>query len=219
MQQQRSVWCRVLQNQEVQRVGSPLAKKVDVRVVAATNRDLRAMVAEKSFREDLYYRLATVEVKLPPLAERREDLPFLQRHFVERFAPQYQKPISGITRRAQALLARYHWPGNVRELENAIGSACMFARGNVIDIADLPESLRSGTTEIAAHPQEDLECLETIQRRHVLRVLERLNGDKGRAAEVLGIGRSTLYSILGKINASRKNIEPEPTTRPLKSSI
>lgn len=210
---------RVLQNQEVQRVGSPVAKKVDVRVVAATNRDLRAMVAEKSFREDLYYRLAMVEVKLPPLVERREDLPFLQRHFVERFAQQYQKPISGITRRAQALMARYYWPGNVRELENAIGSACMFARGNVIDIADLPESLHTGTTEIAAHPQEDLESLETIQNRHVLRVLERLNGDKNRAADVLGIGRSTLYSILGKITASEKKIETGTNHSPLKSLI
>lgn len=199
---------RVLQNQEVQRVGSPLAKKVDVRVVAATNRDLRAMVAEKSFREDLYYRLAMAEVKLPPLVERREDLPFLQRHFVERFAQQYQKPISGITRRAQALLARHRWPGNVRELENAIGSACMFAQGNVIDIADLPESLRTGTTEIAGDLEGDLESLETIQQRHVLHVLERLNGDKNRAADILGIGRSTLYSILGKITASEKKIEP-----------
>ena len=111
---------RVLESREIQRVGSPAARKVDVRIVAATNRDLRAMVADKQFREDLYYRLSMVEIPLPPLADRKEDLPLLERYFVERFAAQYDKLIRGLTRRAQALLASYSWPGNVRELENVL---------------------------------------------------------------------------------------------------
>jgi two-component system, NtrC family, response regulator HydG len=194
---------RVLQNQEVQRVGSPATRKIDVRVVAATNRDLRAMVAEKRFRDDLYYRLAMVEVTLPRLADRKEDLPLLQRYFVERFAAQYKKEISGITRRGQALLARYHWPGNVRELENVIGSACMLAQGPAIDINDLPEHIR---TAIAADPDnDDMASLEAVEQRHVLRVLAAAEGNKNRAAEILGISRATLYNILAKIGTKQKS--------------
>jgi two-component system, NtrC family, response regulator HydG len=194
---------RVLQNQEVQRVGSPATRKIDVRVVAATNRDLRAMVAEKRFRDDLYYRLAMVEITLPRLADRKEDLPLLQRHFVERFAAQYRKEISGITRRGQALLARYHWPGNVRELENVIGSACMLAQGPAIDINDLPEHIRAGT---ASDPDDDdMASLEAVEHRHVLRVLAAVDGNKNRAAEILGISRATLYNILGKIGTKQKS--------------
>jgi transcriptional regulator with PAS, ATPase and Fis domain len=192
---------RVLQNQEVQRVGSPATRKIDVRVVAATNRDLRAMVAEKRFRDDLYYRLAMVEITLPRLADRKEDLPLLQRHFLERFAAQYSKEISGITRRGQALLARYHWPGNVRELENVIGSACMLAHGPVIDINDFPEHIRTGT---APDPDDDLVSLEAVEHRHVLRVLAAVDGNKNRAAEILGISRATLYNILGKSGIKQK---------------
>jgi DNA-binding NtrC family response regulator len=192
---------RVLQNQEVQRVGSPATRKIDVRVVAATNRDLRAMVAEKRFRDDLYYRLAMVEITLPRLADRKEDLPLLQRHFLERFAAQYSKEISGITRRGQALLARYHWPGNVRELENVIGSACMLAQGSAIDINDFPEHIRTGT---APDPDDDLVSLETVEHRHVMRVLAAVAGNKNRAAEILGISRATLYNILGKSGTKQK---------------
>lgn len=198
---------RVLQNQEVQRVGSPVPRKIDVRVVAATNRDLRAMVAEKRFRDDLYYRLAMVEVTLPRLADRKEDLPLLQRHFVERFAAQYNKEISGITRRGQALLARYHWPGNVRELENVIGSACMLAQGPAIDINDLPEHIRTGT---APDPDDDLVSLEAVEHRHVLRVLAAVEGNKNRAAEILGISRATLYNILAKIGTKQKSSTAVP---------
>jgi DNA-binding NtrC family response regulator len=107
---------RVLQNQEVQRVGSPATRKIDVRVIAATNRNLKAMVADKTFRDDLYYRLAMVEVRLPRLVERKEDIPLLQRHFLERFSQQYNKKIAGITRRAQRILGAYSWPGNFREM-------------------------------------------------------------------------------------------------------
>ena len=120
---------RALQNQEVQRVGSLTARKVDVRVIAATNKDLRAAIADKLFREDLYYRLSMVEIRTPSLVERMEDLPLLERHFLEHFARQFGKSIKGFTHRAQILLARHNWPGNVRELENVIGHACMMVLG------------------------------------------------------------------------------------------
>jgi len=193
---------RVLQDRELRRVGSPAVRTVDVRVVAATHRDLRALVASGRFREDLYYRLSMIEIELPRLADRPQDLPLLQRHFLNKFARQYQKEIRGITRRAQALLARYSWPGNVRELENVIGNACMMATGNAIDVHDLPESLRG----VASSPDAgdpDLITLEELQRRHLLRVLDRVGGNKARAAEVLGVSRATVYDMLAKMKAAQ----------------
>jgi DNA-binding NtrC family response regulator len=186
---------RVLQNNEIQRVGSPSPRKIDVRVIAATHRDLRALVEQNKFREDLYYRLSMIEIKLPTLADRKEDLPLLQRFFVDKFSTQYGKPVLGITLRAQALLARYAWPGNIRELENVIGSACMMVDNNVIDVNDLPLVIRKGTDS----PSEDrMLTIEEVQLKHSLRVLGSVGGDKTRAAVILGIARSTLYSILEK---------------------
>src|SRR6185437_9769742 len=129
---------RVLQDQEVQRVGALSAHKVNVHVIAATNHNLRAAVAEKRFREDLYYRLSMVEIESPRLADRKEDLPLLERHFVARFAAQYGKEIRGLTHRAQIRLSQHSWPGNVRELENVIGHAAMMTMSNTIDVQDLP---------------------------------------------------------------------------------
>jgi DNA-binding NtrC family response regulator len=190
---------RVLQNNEIQRVGSPSPRKIDVRVIAATHRDLRVLVEQNKFREDLYYRLSMIEIKLPTLADRKEDLPLLQRFFVDKFSTQYGKSILGITLRAQALLARYAWPGNIRELENVIGSACMMVDNNVIDVNDLPLVIRKGTDA----PGEDrLLTIEEVQLKHVLRVLGSVGGDKTRAAVILGIARSTLYSILEKATIS-----------------
>jgi DNA-binding NtrC family response regulator len=188
---------RVLQNQEVQRIGSPAPRAVDVRVVAATNRNLRAQIAEGKFREDLYYRLAMVEIPLPRLVDRREDLPLLQRYFLEKFSSEYKKPVTGITRRAQALLSRYPWPGNVRELENVIGNACMMVDGPIIDLADLPEPVRSptGLTEL----DESLISFEELQKRHLARVLDRVRGNKSQAAEILGISRATVYQLLAQM--------------------
>ena len=171
---------RVLQNQEVQRVGSPVARKVDVRVVAATNRDLRLMVSQKQFRDDLYYRLSMVEIHLPRLLSRKEDLPLLERHFIEAFAAKYNKPVRGMTRRAQALLARYSWPGNVRELENILGYACMMVDREVIDIRDFPERLRTQAAEHAI-PDESMLPLDELDRRHARKVLEQVGGNRVRA--------------------------------------
>jgi DNA-binding NtrC family response regulator len=165
------------------------------------------MVRESQFREDLYYRLAVVEIPLPVLASRREDLPLLERYFIEKFSKEYDKPIAGLVRRAQTRLATYPWPGNVRELENVIGNACMMADGKLIDIGDLPERLR-GPLEENLGGDETFLSLDELQRRHILRVLEGVGGNKARAAEVLGIGRATIYQLL-----SRMKIE-EPTKGP-----
>ena len=194
---------RVLQSHEIQRVGSPAVRKLDVRVIAATNRDLKQEVREKRFREDLYYRLSVVEMKLPSLAERKEDLPLLQRHFVEKFASEYNKNIGGISRRAQNLLSRYHWPGNIRELENVIGNACMMSDGPMIDIANLPPELSQPE---AATGDTTLISLAEVERNHVRRVMELVGGNKLRAAEILGISRSTLYNLLAPMEASEGKI-------------
>src|SRR6185437_1165174 len=190
---------RVLQNHEVQRVGSPVPRRVNVRVVAATHRDLKKMVADKQFREDLYYRLSVVEIGLPLLAQRKEDLPLLQRHFVEKYSALYKKEITGITRRAQSLLSSYNWPGNIRELENVISGACIMTTSNVIDSHDLPE-LRNPIQETAIHEPE-LMSLEEMQNRYLLHVLHRVGGNKAKAAEILGVGRNTIYQMLGRVSS------------------
>jgi len=188
---------RVLENGEIQRVGSPVVRKVQVRVIAATNRSLPELMAAKQFREDLYYRLSMVEIKLPRLAERRDDLPLLVRFFVQEFASQFGKSIRGLTPRAEILLFRYAWPGNVRELKSALGNACMMAEGDLIDVRDLPEHLHAPPPE-APETGWELLSLEAVERRHVERVLESAGGNKARAAKILGINRATVYRILNE---------------------
>jgi DNA-binding NtrC family response regulator len=188
---------RALQNQEIQRVGSLTPRKVDVRIIAATNRDLKAAIAEGKFREDLYYRLAMLEIHLPRLAERLEDLPLLERHFVSKFSAQYHKEIRGLTQRARLALSAYTWPGNVRELENAIGHACIMALGDTIDVPDLPDYLRApmGTPAAdspAAPAPGNLVALEEQERLSVQRALEAAGGNQSQAARLLRIGRDAL---------------------------
>ncbi len=194
---QQAKLLRVIQNQEVQRVGSPVVRKVDVRVVAATHHDLRALVAEKKFREDLFYRLSMVEITMPRLTDRKEDLPLLQRHMLNLFSRQYGKTIRGITRRAQNVLARYPWPGNVRELENVLGNACMLTSGEVLDVIDLPEYVRTAPSRPAVEYDDSL-TLDEVQRKHANRVLEKFDGNKVKAAEAMGISRGTLYRLLNE---------------------
>jgi DNA-binding NtrC family response regulator len=186
---------RALQNQEVRRVGSTVVHKVNVRVIAATNRDLVRMIADGTFREDLYYRLSMVEIKLPRLSERKEDLPLLVRHYLDLFSQLYNKPIQAIAPRAQALLSRYSWPGNIRELENVLGSACMMCQSPVIDIRDLPAAIRNPQTAVA-EDGEPILTLADVDRRHARQTLKRLRGNKVKTAEALGISRATLYRLL-----------------------
>ena len=188
---------RVLQHQEVHRVGSPVPRKVDVRVIAATNRDLRSLIAEGKFREDLFYRLGIVEISLPPLADRKEDLQLLEHFFLEKYAQQYGKEIRGITRRAQTRLSAYSWPGNIRELENVLSLAVMMTEETVIDLHDLPKSIQANTPESSTEDDVFL-TFEELQQRHLQRVMDYTGGDKTRAAEILGISRSTLYNLLSR---------------------
>jgi len=191
---------RAIQHQELQRLGSPVPKRINVRVIAATHRELRIMAAEHKFREDLLYRLTMVELHLPPLNERREDVPLLIRHFVALFAHQYEKKLSGLTRRAEAVLLQHSWPGNIRELEGAIGSAAMMTQRPLIDIGDLPQQFqdRSPVPPPEHRPEEVLISLEEAQRRHALRVIQAVGGDKAAAAQVLGVSRATLYRLISK---------------------
>jgi DNA-binding NtrC family response regulator len=201
---------RVLQNQEVQRVGALTARKVDVRVVAATNHDLRVLIAEKRFREDLYYRLSMVEIQVPRLEARKEDLLLLQGHFIARFSAEYKKEIVGLTRRAQIVLSQHSWPGNVRELENVIGHAAMMTMGVTIDVQDLPPYLHTHSDPNAlASPLPPLEVgsLEAQERLLLMRALEAAGGNQSKAARNLRIGRDALRYKLKKYNLDSPDSE------------
>jgi DNA-binding NtrC family response regulator len=204
---------RTLQNHEIQRVGSLATRHVDLRVIAATHHDLRAAIAEKRFREDLYYRLAMVEIQTPRLAERPEDIPLLTRHFVTKFAQLYGKRIRGLTHRAQIALSRQPWPGNVRELENAIGHAAMMAMGDTLDIVDLPAQARgvpAGLTLVpntGVRPVEDAQSLESHERLLLFDAMARSNGNQCQAARLLRIGRDALRYKLKKYDLQGSKIE------------
>ena len=187
---------RILQNRELQRVGSPIASTVDVHVIAATNRNVRELAYKGQFREDLFYRLAMIEIQLPPLSERKEDLPLLERHFLQHFSTKYSKELRGISRRAQILMTRHPWPGNVRELENVIGNACMMAQGKLVSDQDLPEAIRAQM--VRPDSTAGFMTLEEVQSRHLEYVLKLVDGNKARAAQVLGVSRATVYGMLAR---------------------
>ena len=188
---------RVIQNREIQRVGSPEVRHVDVRLIAATNRDLRAEVLAGRFREDLFYRLSTIQIRVPSLAERLDDIPLLIQYFLKKYNQAYSKQIQGLTRRAQAVLLQHSWPGNVRELENVISCACLTSVAEFIDVDDFPENLQKpvGQSGRAGDTWRPLP-LEEVRRRHIRRVLEACEGNRVRAAQLLGIGRTSLYRFL-----------------------
>ena len=178
---------RVLEDKEFTRVGGTEPTRVDVRLVTATNKDLKRAVERGEFREDLYYRINVVTIELPPLRERKEDIPLLANHFLSKFAQENQKDITGFSPEATDLLLNYEWPGNVRELENAIERAVILARDNVITAAELaPEAL--------AHPGAPGKDLREVERDHILNVLARTGGNYSQAARILGITRMTLYN-------------------------
>jgi two-component system response regulator HydG len=197
---------RVIQNREIQRVGSPEVRHVDVRLIAATNRDLRAEVLAGRFREDLYYRLSTIQIRVPTLVERLEDIPLLVQFFLKKYNRAYSKQIQGLTRRAQTVLLQHAWPGNVRELENVISGAAIQTVGEFIDVDDLPEQLRTPTAR-AESPNESWRPLplDEMRRIHIHRVLEMSHGNRVRAAQLLGIGRTSLYRYLKRANRSAKS--------------
>jgi DNA-binding NtrC family response regulator len=185
---------RVLQEREVRRVGENRVRPVDVRVIAATHRDLPAEVAAGRFRQDLYYRLRVIEVRVPPLRERREDILPLARAFVAEVARRTKTRVNGLTPRAADQLQRWGWPGNVRELQNVIERAVVLAQGSRVDLEDLPDEVRSAIPARDA-PGGEL-TLADVEREYILSVLRSVGGNKARAAGQLGIGTATLFRKL-----------------------
>ena len=197
---------RVLQEKEVRPVGSNENISVDVRVIAATNRDLEASYQAGTFRKDLYFRLNVVTVHLPPLRARRSDIPVLVHHFLDRCA---KGSHIQVTAAAMKSLMHYDWPGNVRELENCVTRAVTLGDGKLIDIADLPPAIRSEQTDAGIVPSQDATNLSTtalaeMERMTILRVFEQANGDKALAGKMLGISRATLYRKLKRYNIAIK---------------
>ena len=189
---------RVLQEREIRRVGESKSRPVDVRVLAATNRDLARDVADGAFRQDLYYRLKVVELNVPPLRDRRDDILPLARVLLADAAARMGRKIEGLVPRTVDQLLRYDWPGNVRELENAMERAVALARGNRVDLDDLPEEIRHTVLRPAVANGEAVQPLSEIEKEYILAVLELNGGNQTRTAEQLQIGSATLYRKLKK---------------------
>ena len=191
---------RVLQEREFERLGGTRTVKVDVRLVAATNRDLRAALEEGTFREDLYYRLNVVPIDIAPLRERREDIPELVHLFISRFSGESSKPIAGITPEAMQILVNYHWPGNVRELQNILERACALAKGTTLGASDIHLDLRPArAADSANHFLPEGMTLEQWEDEMIQEALKRSNGNKSQAARLLGLSRNALRYRLSKI--------------------
>jgi transcriptional regulator with PAS, ATPase and Fis domain len=175
-------------------------------LIAATNRDLRTEVLAGRFREDLFYRLSSIQIRIPSVKERLEDIPLLVQFFLKKYNEAYAKKISGLTRRAQAVLLQHPWPGNVRELENVISSASITATGDFIDLPDLPEGLQQRPSRTSEGEEWRPLSLQEVRKAHIHRVLDMCQGNRLRAAQVLGIGRTSLYRYL-------KHAAPEKAAR------
>jgi len=195
---------RALQEREIERVGGGRSVRVDVRIVAATNTDLRRAVSRGDFREDLYYRLAVVPLTVPPLRDRPEDIPLLAEHFVRKYGERFGKRLSGLSPQALAVLRTYPWPGNVRELENVIERAAALVDGSLIEPGDLP--LELSLTDSFPEEEEAVgkarlrEALEQFERRLVQRVLERVGWNQTEAARLLGMHRNNLRARIARWN-------------------
>ena len=203
---------RVLQEREFERLGGTRTIKVDVRLIAATNRDLREALEQGTFREDLYYRLNVVPIDIAPLRERREDIPDLVNLFISRFAGDSGKPVEGITPDAMQILVNHHWPGNVRELQNVIERACALAKDSILTPADIHLDVRSSKAANGAPGfLPDGMTLEQWEDEMVQEALRRANGNKSQAARLLGLSRNALRYRLSKIGISdegEKDAEP-----------
>ncbi len=199
---------RVLQLKEFERVGDHKTMKVDLRIIASTNQDLEKVVAEKEFREDLYYRLNVISIHVPPLRERKEDLPLLVDYFINFYAKENHKAIKGISQEALQILINYNWPGNIRQLENIIERAVILDTDNVIKKGDLPEIILNGSPLVhpesshsgIAHSSSLKDALKEPEKVFILKVLKEVGWNKRKAARKLGVNRTTLYNKLRKYN-------------------
>ena len=193
---------RVLEEKEFTRVGGNELIKVDVRVISATNKDIKRAVADGQFREDLYYRLNVVTIDLPPLRERKEDILLLAQHFLKKFAVENQKEITGFSPEANDFLLKYEWPGNVRELENAIERAVILAKNSYIEAADLPQE-----NLLLVHSALPGKSLKEVERERILSVLNETGRNYSEAARILGISRATLHNKVKAYGLDVKKID------------
>ena len=183
---------RLVQNRESKRLGTTTVRQLDLRIIAASSRNLRQMVKDKTFREDLYHRLSTVELCVPRLTERHGDIPVLTSHFLKILCQRYSRPQKQFSPAAQEMLTAYAWPGNVRELESVVDYCCLMCNSDQIDVQDLPEFVKTSGTETS----QSLLSLQEMEKRHLICVLDQLGGNRTEAAALLGIGRATVYRIL-----------------------
>jgi transcriptional regulator with PAS, ATPase and Fis domain len=190
---------RVLQEREFERLGGTKTLKVDVRLVAATNRNLRAALEQGTFREDLYYRLNVLPIDIPPLRDHKEDIPDLVAHFIARFGGESGKPIRGITPAALQHLMSFHWPGNVRELENIIERAVALSNGPMLDLPDIHLDVAPATAAAGRASLPEGMTLEQWEDEIILVALRRAGGNKSQAARLLGLSRNALRYRLSKI--------------------
>jgi transcriptional regulator with PAS, ATPase and Fis domain len=191
---------RAIQEREVIPVGGREPLRFDVRLIAATNRQLEDEVKRGTFREDLFYRINVITIPLPPLRERKEDIPLLVNHFLQKYAQRLGKPSVKILREAMQALVNYDWPGNVRELENMIERAVALCEEDLIDRTDLPDKLTQ--VKIAIRDLDEYEMtLDALEEQHIKKVLQKVSGDKVKASQILGINLSTLYRKLARYEA------------------
>lgn len=191
---------RVLEEGEIQPVGSTRRTKVDVRIIAATNKNLEEMVKEGRFREDLFYRLSVVPMNLPPLRERREDMKLLTLNFLAEFCKENHKEIASVSPEAMQVLQTYLWPGNVRELRNVIERAVLLETSDTLTTEYLPGHLMASDESGIAESREDLKTLEEVSKQYIEEVLQKVGGNRTKAAEILGINRTSLWRIIRRLN-------------------
>jgi transcriptional regulator with PAS, ATPase and Fis domain len=191
---------RAIQEREVIPVGGREPLRFDVRLIAATNRLLEDEVKKGTFREDLFYRINVITIPLPPLRDRKEDVPLLSNHFLQKYAQRLGKPAVKILREAMQALVNYDWPGNVRELENMIERAVALCEEDLIERTDLPDKLTQ--VKIAIRDLDEYEMtLDALEEQHIRKVLQKVSGDKVKASQILGINLSTLYRKLARYEA------------------
>jgi DNA-binding NtrC family response regulator len=184
---------RVIQEKKVRAVGENIARDVDVRLLAATHKDLKAAMKEGRFREDLYYRLSVIPIVIPPLRERKEDIPLLADYFLKKYSAANGAKIAGFTKKASAKLMSLRWEGNVRELENVIERAVVLSPGPYIDDTDIPSGAEQSAEEFFAGASTDFPTVEQLEKRYIQLILEKTGGRKDKAAQILGMNRRTLY--------------------------
>ncbi len=203
---------RAIESKEITPLGATKPIKVDVRIVAATNKNLKRLVEEKKFREDLFYRLNVITIRIPPLRERKSDIPLLVDYFLNKYSVRHGLPNKKITREALDILTKYSWPGNVRELEHVIEQALILSQGDTIDVDDLPNEIKnavkrdkSSRSFMGLLEQEGLISLEELEEKYIQMVLNETGWDKRRAAAILGIDLSTLYRKITKYNIKKED--------------